>query len=413
MIGNGRTTASESARREEKTFSRAILLALVMVVFIYLTGQYGLPQTQQAADDVTLRIGGFFVVITVHGILYLLGPRIRTRSYVVLPYFLVQTVLVFLMGLFTLSGPIILLLYIAIIAEAVAVLGGTSRVFGVAAWAVLLFSINVGFASGVTGAVNSLLMLTTLGLVIYLVIHVRGAVAVRRINVLAKDLEASHRELADYAAQVEGLTRASERERMARELHDTLAQGLVGLTLQLEAADSHLAKGHPGRAQEIVHQAISRGRETLAEARRAIYDLRTQNPSDDDLERAVREEVNRFSAATGVDCRPAIALEGDISREIVEQVLRCVREGLTNVLRHAHARAVELSLTHSPRAIEILIRDDGVGFDPDTIPAGHYGLLGLRERTRAAGGSMAVESAAGEGTTLHISFPAEFAEEIA
>ena len=91
---------------------------------------------------------------------------------------------------------------------------------------------------------------------------------------LLAELEAANRRLTESADQIEDLTLANERQRMARELHDTLAQGLAGLILQLEAADSHLASGHPDRAQAIVQQAMTRARETLAESRRAIDGLR-------------------------------------------------------------------------------------------------------------------------------------------
>ena len=128
-----------------------------------------------------------------------------------------------------------------------------------------------------------------------------------------RELDAAHRQLTEYAAQVEDLTLANERQRMARELHDTLAQGLAGLVLQLEAIDSHLSRGNTAKAQAITQQAMDRARSTLADARRAIDDLRSGDLPEIDLETAVREEADRFTAASGIPCELSIELAAVIA----------------------------------------------------------------------------------------------------
>ena len=122
--------------------------------------------------------------------------------------------------------------------------------------------------------------------VIYVTLYVRQMEAREKAQALAVELETANRQLTDYAARVEDLTIANERQRMARELHDTLSQGLAGLILQLEAAQAHLGQDHPAKAREIITDAMGQARRTLSEARRAIDDLR-QSPQDD-LDSALR-----------------------------------------------------------------------------------------------------------------------------
>jgi two-component system, NarL family, sensor histidine kinase YdfH len=209
--------------------------------------------------------------------------------------------------------------------------------------------------------------------------------------------------LTEYAARVEDLTIASERQRMARELHDTLSQGLAGLILQLEAVDAHLAGSRPERARSILQQSMEKARETLSEARQVIDDLR--QPAGRDLIEAVRQEAGRFTDATGVTCEPLIVGAVEVSESIGETVVRALSEALTNVARHARARNVSVRLRMLGIELELQICDDGVGFDPETIQAGHYGLLGMRERVRLVGGKCDVKSEPGKGTCVTLKFP--------
>src|SRR3990172_7937682 len=132
-------------------------------------------------------------------------------------------------------------------------------------------------------------------ILVYALMFQRQAKARQQTQSLLADLEIAHRQLAEYAVQVESLTLNAERERMARELHDTLAQGLAGLILQLEAANSHLTSNRFDRAQMILQQAMARARATLADSRRAIDDLRTG--AGRDAAEAIRVEVSRFTEA--------------------------------------------------------------------------------------------------------------------
>ena len=220
---------------------------------------------------------------------------------------------------------------------------------------------------------------------------------------LLEELQEAHAQLAEYAQQVETLTLEAERQRMARELHDTLAQGLAGLVLQLEALEASLERDNMQQALNITGQAKERARTTLADARRAIDDLRSTDAA---TAEAVSREVERFTTATGIPCRLDLPPQLNVSQRRGEHLLRFVSEGLANVASHAQATQVWLSLAEEDSRLQIQIRDNGRGFDPhDTVAAGHYGLLGLRERARLAGGELAVASEPGAGTTLSLTLP--------
>jgi two-component system, NarL family, sensor histidine kinase YdfH len=235
----------------------------------------------------------------------------------------------------------------------------------------------------------------------------RETQARRRAQRLVGELATAQRQLAASAAQVEQLTRAAERQRLARDLHDTLAQGLAGVILQLEAADAHHDAGNTERAHVITQQAAKRARATLHESRRAIDDLRRE-ASPDDWTIQIRDELDAFTASTSIDCALELGLQDvSVPEPIVEQVLRSLRELLTNVARHAHATAVRVVVEVTATRISLEVRDNGIGFDPGIAPhlPGHYGLRGLRERAELTGGVLRLGSASGQGTTITLCLP--------
>ncbi len=244
----------------------------------------------------------------------------------------------------------------------------------------------------------------SLFVIIYVVLYSRQGEARERAQALAAELEIANKNLSEYAARVEDLTIANERQRMARELHDTLSQGLAGLILQLEAVDARLMHGQPERAQEIVRDAMERARATLADARRAIGDLR--EPTDViPLDEAIRHEADRFTQATNIPCEIKFQLEMAIPDSLYEPTLRIIAEALTNIERHSQATQTKLSLSTSRDELCVEVWDNGIGFDISKTDAGHYGLLGMRERARLAGGRLEVQSEAGKGTCLTLHLP--------
>lgn len=244
---------------------------------------------------------------------------------------------------------------------------------------------------------------TSIFVIIYVSLYNRQTAAREEAQQLATELEAANRQLAEYAARVEDLTIANERQRMARELHDTLSQGLAGLILQLEAADAQLGRERPEKARLIVRQSMQQARQTLAEARRAISDLRENHSVE--LGDALRLEISRFESATGIPCAFHADSTPLIPDPVKEALIRAASEALTNIARHALASQASLSLAGSEGQLTLEITDNGQGFDPARVPSGHYGLLGIQERIRLLGGQLTIASAPGQGTHLLIQIP--------
>jgi NarL family two-component system sensor histidine kinase YdfH len=178
--------------------------------------------------------------------------------------------------------------------------------------------------------------------------------------------------------------------------------------MQLETISGLLQRERSQQAREIVQQALSRVHTTLADARDVIDDLRSGAVNDvDDLE-AMREEIQRFTIATGIPCHAELEALTLLAKPLHEHILRILSESLTNVARHARASEVWIRTKwDGENRLTLEIRDNGVGFDTAApiTPSGHYGLLGLRERTRLIGGQMQTTSVPGQGTTLRFIFP--------
>jgi two-component system, NarL family, sensor histidine kinase YdfH len=326
----------------------------------------------------------------------------------------IQTISVFILcSIAAEIGPM-LGLYLALVGESVGQLGSVRRIAAGVLGVLAVSAVNYYWITRGTGMVWWALAVIpmTAFIVIYVVLYSRQAAAREKAQHLLSELEAANRRLTESADQIEDLTLANERQRMARELHDTLAQGLAGLVLQLEAADLHLSGGRPERAQTIVQQAMARARATLAESRRAIDGLRKQPPAD--LEAAVRAEVDHFKSITGLPCALEGSLPGSLSAAEQELVVRTVAEGLTNISRHAGARHTQIRFLADGKMLAVEIADDGIGFDPAHDPdrAGHYGLTGLRERAAQAGGALEMESSAGKGSMLRMRIPVSSTKEI-
>lgn len=223
------------------------------------------------------------------------------------------------------------------------------------------------------------------------------------LNRVATDLQTL---LADKA-QIAVL---EERDRMARELHDTLAQGMAGLVLQLEAVKHHLNEGEVAESQQIVTEAATQARDALREARAAIGDLRAEALFAPDFITVVTQQVRKFSITNNI--------EYELDAQLPDSLLlppttslhaqRAVAEILANVARHAEATTVWVGLRLTDGDLLIEVVDDGVGFDVGTaIRPGHYGLIGLKERALLTGGHFSIESAPQSGTTVQLHLPLE------
>lgn len=199
----------------------------------------------------------------------------------------------------------------------------------------------------------------------------------------------------------------NERNRLAREIHDTLAQGLAAIALQMEAADALLdAGGDPERVQAVVRQALTLARTNLEEARCSVMDLRAAPLEGLTLVEALMRLADEFNASEAFHCSLNV-VGGDhpLPSAIEAGLFRVVQETLANVRGHAHAQFVTLSLHITPARLSLTVQDDGDGFDPGQIPTGRFGLTGINERVRLLDGELKIESAPGKGAKISATIP--------
>jgi signal transduction histidine kinase len=224
-------------------------------------------------------------------------------------------------------------------------------------------------------------------------------------------LEASLRENAGLHAQLLAQAREAgildERQRMAREIHDTLAQGLVGIITQLEAG----AQTPPGDPDVKRHTAaaMALARESLAEARRSVQALRPVSLEQAQLPDALNKAARDWSARSGIDAR--VTTTGSPARmrpELELVMLRTAQEALANVAKHAHARSVALTHSYMDGQVSLDVRDDGVGLGAPRADnhGGGFGLIAMRQRVEGLDGTLEIESEPGEGTTIAACIPA-------
>jgi signal transduction histidine kinase len=198
----------------------------------------------------------------------------------------------------------------------------------------------------------------------------------------------------------------AERTRMSRELHDTLAQGFAGIAIHLDAAAACLPKG----AQELRgHLALARAlvRESLAEARRAVLDLRPHALEHADLATALREMAGRLGAESTIQVEVSGGARR-LSSAVEGHLLRIAQEAVANALRHAGAREIRVGLEFGSDHVSLRIQDDGRGFPvgpAEPSPTGHLGLVSIRERAARMGGQLILHSRAGEGTEVVVEVP--------
>ena len=197
----------------------------------------------------------------------------------------------------------------------------------------------------------------------------------------------------------------NERARMARELHDTLAQDFVGLSALLDAV-ALLSSGNPAEAHRQLDLARKMVRHSLTEARRSVMDLRAAVLQGQSLDEALASAAPLWVAGSALKAR--VEVEGTpmpLPDEVEPHLLRIAQEALHNAARHSKGRNVWVRLAYGTNEVTLCVRDDGLGFDPQNTfdpAAGHFGILGMQERAERIGGVFRLESRPGEGTLVEV-----------
>jgi signal transduction histidine kinase/ligand-binding sensor domain-containing protein len=211
-------------------------------------------------------------------------------------------------------------------------------------------------------------------------------------------------------------TRLDERARIARDLHDTLLQSFHGLMFRFQAARNMLPR-RPEEAMQALDGALERTEQAIAEGRDAIHRLRTSTQATNELAQAVRalgSEMSHELAAHG-SARFHVVVEGppyDLHPILRDEVYAIAREAVRNAFRHSQAHNIEADIRYSGSLLQLRIRDDGKGIDPQIVAegrAGHYGVPGMRERAKRIGGTLGVWTRTGAGTEIELSIPGSIA----
>jgi signal transduction histidine kinase len=232
----------------------------------------------------------------------------------------------------------------------------------------------------------------------FIVTQLMGAQRAQRRKLAEANLQLLH-----HAATSEQLAVSRERNRLARELHDTLAHTLSALSVQLEAVDS--AWDHtPERARNLLHKSLASTRSGLTETRRALQALRASPLEDLGLTHALRSLAESSAARVGAQLDLQLPEDvGNVAPDVEQTIYRIAQEALSNLSKHSQATEVALSLVRYDNHLLLDIRDNGRGFDPAQVEIpGHYGLSGMRERAELVGGALEIKSAPGKGACVRL-----------
>jgi len=240
---------------------------------------------------------------------------------------------------------------------------------------------------------------------------------------LYDELQDAHEQLRAYAAQAEELAIASERNRLARDLHDSVTQSLYSLTLFTQAARERAEAGDLERVTHTLARIADTARRGLKEMRLLVYELRPLALEAEGLVGALQQRLEMVEGRTGVQTRLLLEPDEDIKlpAHVEIELYRIAQEALNNALKHAQATSVTVRLALTPslalrgepvepsgqatagQRIEFEVSDDGCGFDPGAVAdKGGLGLTSIRERTAGLGGALSLMSAPGQGTTLKV-----------
>ncbi|MDN4494465.1 sensor histidine kinase [Ureibacillus aquaedulcis] len=344
----------------------------------------------------------FSLILAVHTVLYFYpSSSNRDRGWY---YFFVQVCLLFISAFILPKGsPIVLIgLLPVLIAQSIIILKNKVKaiLFFIFSYGLYCIAMAINYGASELPIFIPIFFVILLIVIVYTVSYNRQVRARERMEFYLQQLEMAYQ-------KVEELTLLNERQRMARDLHDTLAQGLAGLIMQLEAVSIHINKGNVTRSNEIIHNSMQQARGTLKDARTVIDNLRTGSLGNTDFNGAVLEEIKKFEEITGIHVEKEISPVYSLSNLSMEYGIYIIRESLNNIMKHSQADQVCITIKPKDDQLYMEVTDNGIGFSTKNVgkQTGKYGLIGLQERVKLVGGKIAIESIPGEGTKLTITVP--------
>ncbi|MDX2213834.1 MAG: sensor histidine kinase [Oculatellaceae cyanobacterium bins.114] len=247
-------------------------------------------------------------------------------------------------------------------------------------------------------AINSVLLF---GLALVFVLLLVNALIAERQS--REKLAIANDQLREYAQKIENLAAVQERNRIAREIHDSLGHALTALNIQLEGA-LKLWQANPQKARTFLQDAKQLGSTALQEVRQSVTTLRSDPLRGQSLSEAIAQLSNDFYRTTGVQPRCQIQLTQALSSEINTTLYRIIQEALTNTCKHADATTVEIQVRTTPTQVQLTYYDNGNGFQVNQNQTG-FGLQGMRERALALKGQFTFNSSPGQGVRLSVHIP--------
>jgi signal transduction histidine kinase len=254
------------------------------------------------------------------------------------------------------------------------------------------------------GAINSTLIQT----VVFLSVGFSISYLINRLRNQQRSLEAANIHLTHYASTLERLATTRERNRLAREMHDTLAHTLSGLSVQLEALKAYWDVDQQ-KAYSILDESLATIHSGLGETRRALKALRASPLDDLGLALAtstmVKDAVARTNLALDLSVTDKMPT---LSPDVEQCIYRVAQEAVTNVVNHANAKNLTVKLESMEGKVTLIVRDDGIGFDIEkNNKTSHFGLVGMKERALLIGGELTIDSKPGQGTTIKLTINQE------
>lgn len=347
-------------------------------------------------------ICGFSIVIVLHISMYLFRDQIFNGKLWL--YFFIQGILIYLLSVIIKENyqAAYLGLIPLIIAQSIHLQKDGKKILYAVWYYYSIYIITIIIYTGYKNLLYSvsLLILITSAVSAYGYFYTRQMREFEKSQSLLFELEAAYDKL-------EEMSRENERQKLARDIHDTLSQGLAGVLMKLEALEVNLEKENYEKSKEITKSSIIHIRANLKEARELIHDLRLHHEEFKDLETAIKREIEMFRE----DSKAEIVINWygniEVTNIIYKNVSFIVREILLNIKKHAKASKVIINISMDPDKIAIRIEDNGIGFDYSYFKRmyGHYGIIGLKERARVIQGELWIESQKKRGTCVTLIVP--------
>lgn len=239
------------------------------------------------------------------------------------------------------------------------------------------------------------------GLGIFFVLQLVNKLLVERQ--IKEQLALANEQLQEYSQKIEDLAAVQERNRIARDIHDSLGHALTSLNIQLQTAVK-LWQKNPNQAYSFLAQAQKLGVTAMKEVRQSVGTLRADQVNDQPLELKIRALVDDFRSSTGMTIRSKIAHCPQVSSQIEKTIYRIVQEALTNIAKYAEATEVEIELNVTEAKVYLSVQDNGKGFKLNKNTAG-FGLKGMQERVNAVQGYLNLQASPGAGCRIVVEIP--------